>query len=100
MTYFKNNPSFKLLYTDTDSVFIDGELDPEMVGTGLGQFKLVNTYTNFAAIAPKVYGGITVDGREVVKVKGLKAKISFEDLESLLTKNSSLEVNQEVQIYR
>ena len=34
-------------------------------------------------------------GQEVTKVKGLKNKISFYELESLLNKNSAIEIGQE-----
>lgn len=39
MSQFKNNPNYNLLYTDTDSIFIDSDLPEDMVGTELGQFK-------------------------------------------------------------
>jgi len=95
MTALKNSPDFTLLYSDTDSAFVNKKINPEMVGTELGKFKLVNTYKEFAAIAPKVYGGITIDDKEITKVKGLKNKISFSDLKSLLVKDSSMGVAQE-----
>jgi hypothetical protein len=96
MSGFKNNPNFRLYYTDTDSIYINIELDPKLVGTKLGMFKLVNTYKKFVALAPKIYGGVTVNGDQIIKVAGFKNKISFEDLESLLTKDSSLELNQDM----
>jgi hypothetical protein len=37
MTDYKNNPNYKLLYTDTDSAFIIGELPQELIGKELGQ---------------------------------------------------------------
>lgn len=43
MSLFKNNPKFHLFYSDTDSIFIDGELPEEMIGKGLGQLKLEYT---------------------------------------------------------
>lgn len=50
-------------------------------------------------LTPKVYGGITEgvcqSGQEITKVKGLKNKVSFGDLESLLTKKSPMKLNQE-----
>jgi hypothetical protein len=37
MSFFKNNSNFILLYTDTDSIFIHGKLDPSLIGNKLGQ---------------------------------------------------------------
>ena len=96
MSQFKNNPNFILLYTDTDSLFIIGDLDPEWIGKNLGQFKLEAEYEEIVFISPKFYGGITTDGEVVIKIKGFKNKISFEEMKSLLNKDKSLELNQEL----
>jgi len=42
MSFLKNNPEYKLYYTDTDSWFINKPLPEHMVGTKFGQFKLEN----------------------------------------------------------
>jgi len=55
MSRFKNNPNVNLYYTDTDSVIIDNQLHPSVVGPGLGQFKLEKVITEYAALAPKTY---------------------------------------------
>lgn len=55
---------------------------------------LERIYKDFIVLAPKVYGCITNDNKELVKVKGFKDKIPFEDFKSLLIKDSSLELNQ------
>ena len=57
----------------------------------LGQFKLENVFKEIVFLAPKVYGGITENGEEITKVKGLKIAVSFSDLKSLIAKNESLE---------
>ena len=44
MSQFKNNPYIELYYTDTDSIFIKGELPNDMIGTELGKFKLENIW--------------------------------------------------------
>jgi len=96
MSQFKNNPLFELLYTDTDSIYIIGELPPEFIGKELGKFKLENHFKEIVFLAPKVYGGITAAGKEITKVKGYKNKIALEELKSLLVKDSSLEIKQEL----
>ena len=45
-------------------------------------------------LAPKVYGGLT-DSKEIIRIKGSKNKIKFEDLKSLLSKDSVININQE-----
>lgn len=98
MTYFKNNPNFNLYYSDTDSAFLDKELPDNMVGKDLGQVKLENTINKAVFLAPKVYALETND-KTIIKVKGLTHeeinKLSFNDIEALLIKDSSKEFNQE-----
>jgi hypothetical protein len=99
MSFFKNNPDFKLYYSDTDSIFINKPLPDYMVGSALGQLKLEYIVEKAVFLAPKVYALITDDGTEIIKVKGLKhnviSKLQFSDLESLLIQDSSREFNQE-----
>jgi hypothetical protein len=40
MSAFKNNPLYRLYYSDTDSIIIDRLLNPKLVGKALGQLKL------------------------------------------------------------
>lgn len=54
MSQYKNNPNFKLYYSDTDSIIIDSLLPNEMIGTNLGQMKLEYTIKNAIFLAPKV----------------------------------------------
>jgi hypothetical protein len=83
-----------LYYTDTDSIDIDHPLDPKYVGTELGKMKLEHIFKEAVFLAPKVYGGITSE-YELVKVKGLKNPVSYNELKTLLIKDTSLKVNQE-----
>jgi hypothetical protein len=95
MSKFKNMKDLSIYYTDTDSIDIDKPLDPKYVGSGLGKFKLENIFSKAIFLAPKVYGGITSEGEELVKVKGLKNPIKFDSLTSLLDKDSQLEITQD-----
>ena len=98
MTFFKNNPNFNLYYSDTDSAFIDKELPAELVGSALGQVKLEYVINKAVFLAPKVYA-LETDDKTIIKVKGLThdqiSKLSFNDIEALLVKDSSKEFNQE-----
>jgi DNA polymerase elongation subunit (family B) len=99
MSIFKNNPDYKLYYSDTDSIVIDQPLPEEFVGTNLGQLKLEHTIDRAVFLAPKVYGLVDTDGQEIIKVKGVTHELATElhinDLEQLLVKDSSKEFNQE-----
>ena len=98
MTQFKNERGIKLYYSDTDSIIINTQLPDQWVGNNLGQFKLEYEIDRAVFIAPKVYGFITSDGDEIIKVKGVGKEalqdIHIKDLELLLLKDSTLELNQ------
>ncbi|OAX30510.1 hypothetical protein K503DRAFT_705180, partial [Rhizopogon vinicolor AM-OR11-026] len=64
MAQFKNNPNYKLYYSDTDSIIIDKPLSDDKIGNNLGQVKLECTIKKAVFLAPKVYGLITKDGKE------------------------------------
>lgn len=95
MSKFKNNPNFNLYYTDTDSIFIDKELDSELVSKKLGKFKLECKIKEGVFLGPKIYAYITEDGKYTCKVKGYKdsSSISFTNMKDLLKKNSKLELD-------
>jgi hypothetical protein len=92
MSQFMNNTNLTgiLYYMDTDSAFISKELPNNMVNnTILGYMKLENIYSKFIALGPKAYGGITINGEEIIKVKGLKSakNLSLSDLKFRLVEN-------------
>jgi hypothetical protein len=93
MSQFKNNPHFKLYYTDTDSIYIDRPLPTHLVNSNvLGLMKLECVLTDAIFLAPKVYYLETTDEKIIYKVKGLKHIIELTkiDFEKLLFKQSSL----------
>jgi hypothetical protein len=95
MSEYKNNSKYILLYTDTDSAFIIGDFEQKLIGKELGQWKLENTFKKIIFLSPKVYCGITVDDKVVVKIKGFKNKIPFDDFKLLLQKGKSIDLAQE-----
>ena len=100
MADFLLNPNYKVYYTDTDSLVIDGELSPRFIHDKiLGQFSLDFIYNDFLAVGPKVYGGTGHDSNgnydEFVKIKGFRNEYSFNDFKSLLNIDSSIELNQD-----
>jgi len=98
MSYFKNNPDFKLYYSDTDSIVIDSPLPDEMIGNKLGQLKLEHKIKRAVFLAPKVYGIEDENGEITIKIKGVTSdaseNINIDNLERLLSEDSSLEFKQ------
>lgn len=84
-----------IYYSDTDSIYISAYLPDHLVSKKLGQMKLEWVFKEACFIAPKVYGGITENNKEYVKVKGLKNPVSFEQLKTLLIKDATLTFHQE-----
>lgn len=98
MSVFKNSSKFNLYYSDTDNIVIDRQLPSFMVGSALGQMKLEYVIRKAVFLAPKVYGLITTDGKEIIKVKGINqdlvSDIHINDLEDLMFKDASKEFTQ------
>jgi hypothetical protein len=92
MSQFKSDySSYNLYYSDTDSIAIDEPLEDNMIGKELGKMKLEHIFKKAVYLGPKVYGGITNEGEEIIKAKGYKNKdqfkkdqLDFKTLESLL----------------
>ena len=72
MSQFKNSQEFELYYSDTDSIDISKPLDNKFVGKELGLMKLEHTFSDAIYLAPKVYGCISDNKEEIIKIKGLK----------------------------
>ena len=67
-------PEF-VLYGDTDSITVmEGHAEKIDVGLEYGQFKLEKQWTEFRAIAPKVYTGVLGNGKYKGAAKGLPKK--------------------------
>jgi hypothetical protein len=99
MSKLKNNPKIILYYTDTDSIYIDedSEIDISLIDNKkLSKLKLENTCNKAIFLSAKVYCLETEDGKIIYKVKGLKhdVKLSMDDFEQLLSKNSLLKKSQ------
>ena len=89
MLPYRTNP--RTLYTDTDSVIIEGS-DPlfgmSIHDTRFGEFKLEQTVDDFVAIFRKGYAYITKGGTEVVKAAGIpKHILSHETVKKILYHN-------------
>jgi hypothetical protein len=101
MSAYKNSGLFTLYYSDTDSIVIDRPLPEALVGVMMGQMKLEYVIQKAVFLAPKVYGLITENGEEIIKVKGINPaaikanNIGFSHLSDLLIVDSSRAYNQE-----
>jgi len=90
MSQFKINPDYNLYYTDTDSIYIDKPLPNKYIGKELGLMKLEYKFNEATFLAPKVYGGLYFDNnkifKSITKVKGIKNKLDYYKLKTLLKK--------------
>ena len=80
-----------VIYGDTDSLTIrrgfEGSVD---IGGDYGQWKVEKEWTQFRAIAPKVYSGVLKSGKRVAAAKGLPKKgVSDETKRELLEYGAS-----------
>lgn len=59
----------RVMYCDTDSLFT-----PRVISTSgeLGALKLEKTYRELLIVKAKMYAGIESDGKEIIKIKGVK----------------------------
>src|ERR1700749_4099697 len=95
MYKFKEIKNSKIFYSDTDSYVTNKPLDNKCIGTDLGLMKLEFISKKAVFLAPKVYGFIELKNKkEIIKIKGSKNIISFEDLSQLLYKNNKIEIYQ------
>lgn len=112
MSKFKNNPNFKLYYTDTDSIFVDkspeemNNIIPGIINNDeLGKLKHEFTVKRAVFLGPKCYWLQLVDGSEIIKIKGVKKEfidkarekglLTINLFENLLNKNTTLSIEQE-----
>jgi hypothetical protein len=98
MSQFKNNPNFRLYYSDTDSIYIDRPLPDNFISnTILGKMKLEYILNDAIFLAPKVYYLECDNGKVIYKVKGLKHEVELtkNDFENLLFKDSFLQKFQD-----
>ena len=75
----------KLIYSDTDSAFLEKKLDDSLISeTEIGKFKLENVMNEGIFISPKFYGFKNEKGSVTIKSKGVaKNKINYDDLVDL-----------------
>ncbi len=90
-----------ILYIDTDSFkckqkIIELEKYKYLDHNELGALKYEGTFKESIFLLPKVYGGLYKEsGEELVKVKGFKDKVEFNQLKEILFKNQSLKLTHD-----
>jgi hypothetical protein len=85
---------FEIYYMDTDSMAINGLLPNDLVGNGLGQFKLEHEVIHGYFISPKLYALETTDGKFVVKAKGIGSKLDYSQFETLINNESIVQAQE------
>jgi hypothetical protein len=93
----KNDPNNNLIYSDTDSFYMEHPLPDEMVdGAKLGSLKLENVIKEGIFISPKFYTFTNDKGQTIFKSKGVHQKhLTLESYEDLY-QGKSLTVEQTV----
>jgi hypothetical protein len=97
MSQFKNNPNIRLFYTDTDSIYIDSELDESVIDSKtLGKLKLENISEEAVFLGPKIYC-LQTEKSLITKVKGLKdtSTLDIKDFKDLLTRDHKIELHHD-----
>jgi DNA polymerase type B, organellar and viral len=93
----------KIYYTDTDSIVTDITLKDELVGSGLGQFKLEYKVKEAYFISAKTYCLVLYDNTTKIKAKGLSSSSlnlkDFKDLYKGVT-ISGMKVNSIKNLYK
>jgi hypothetical protein len=84
----------EIYYMDTDSIVVNIRIPEDLIGNKLGLFKLEHEIEQGYFISPKLYAFKTVDGKYIVKAKGIGNKIEFNQFETLI-KNDSIVKAQE-----
>ena len=100
MTYYLNKYRDNIYAVDTDGIKVDLKLSPSEVDNKiLGKMKFEYKFKKAIFPAPKVYSGILekpYKGQsEITKVKGVKIPLSYHQIESVLYRQSPLEIIQE-----
>lgn len=67
-------PGYIVYYSDTDSLFLNKELDPKVIGKGLGQWKLEADIAEAVFIGPKKYCFTDINGNIKKVYAGVNAK--------------------------
>lgn len=83
-----------IYYMDTDSITIDGVLPSEYLGNKLGLFKLEHKIKKAYFISPKLYAFETMDGKFVVKAKGIGSKLDFNNFNTLISNQNILKAQE------
>ena len=95
MSDFLSDTNLDVLYTDTDSIYTTTPLADNLINNELGGWKLEETFSEAVFLAPKVYGGVLRNGKEITKVKGFKNSVAFNQLVSLLIKDNKVKLYQD-----
>ena len=85
MSRFLNRSGYDVFYTDTDSLFTNKPLSPEIIDDKkLGLMKLESQYNCFISIGPKCWIGVDKDGNVTCKVKGFNQKLTALNLKVVI----------------
>lgn len=91
--HFKHIGYNRILYTDTDCIFTNRNISSS---TELGGLEHENTFNEVMIVKPKFYGGITKEGNNIVKIKGIHSIKEYDTMKKLINvTEGSLTINQQ-----
>ena len=83
-----------VFYMDTDSIVTNSTIPEDLVGKNLGLFKLEQDVAKGFFISPKLYALKTVDGKTIVKAKGIGSKLEYNQFESLINNQDIIKAQE------
>ena len=84
----------EIFYMDTDSITIKGQMPEELIGNSLGLFKLEQNIRHAYFISPKLYALELIDGKTIVKAKGIGSKLEFDQFETLIKSEAVIQAQE------
>ena len=78
---YKDQCTGDVYYQDTDSIVTDQPIDQQFIGKEIGLQKLEHIIKEGVFINSKVYG-LRQEDKDIVKVKGFKNRLTFDQLKS------------------
>jgi hypothetical protein len=84
----------EIYYIDTDSIIVNKPIPMDLIGNQLGFFKLEHEIDHAYFISHKLYALKTVEGKFIVKAKGIGSKLDYNSFETLIN-NQNIVKTQE-----
>jgi DNA polymerase elongation subunit (family B) len=84
----------EIYYIDTDSITVNKPIPTDLIGNQLGLFKLEHEIDHAYFISPKLYALKTIDGKFIVKAKGIGSKLDYNSFETLINNQNIIKTQE------